>query len=66
MPEFTVAWSIQIDAEDDIDAVKQVIGMMQDPWNTATYFRVDNHETGETTIKDYEKVWSELVNEGMV
>ena len=54
MSIFSIQWDIIIDAEDKEDAAKQAFGMMQDPQNTATFLRITNHETLETSLEDYE------------
>jgi hypothetical protein len=56
MPEFTVEWSIVVNAETKEEAVQICQGMLEDPDNTATYFRTINHDTGESTIEDYEQL----------
>jgi hypothetical protein len=54
--EYDVFWSIVVTAENEEDAVRIAHSMIADPDTIATYFRVVNTETGESTMKDYEDV----------
>lgn len=42
--EYTVEWSINLDAETPVDAARQALGIQRDPGGIATVFRVwDQH-----------------------
>ena len=40
MPEYTVAWTIQLDADSPRDAARQAREIQLDPNSIATFFRV--------------------------
>lgn len=41
MKEYIVTWSMPIDAETPEDAAAQALGIVSDPANVATWFRVE-------------------------
>ena len=53
--DYEVIWSNILDAKDEGDAVREAMGMLQDPENTATFFRVINLKTHQETFRDFEE-----------
>jgi hypothetical protein len=51
---YVVTWTIELDAEDPVDAARQAWASMQDPGSNANFFVVHDPVTGLNTDVDLE------------
>ncbi len=56
MTQYKVTWTDIIEAEDVNDAVRQADGMLQDPDNICTFWRVENLETEVEVFCDFASI----------
>lgn len=51
--EYRVTWAVDVEADDHLDAIRQAMGMLADPHNTATIFEAQRGY-GPTWVVDME------------
>lgn len=52
--EYRITWEIDIDANSPLEAAKKALAVMRDSHSTATFFKVTDNETNETSDIDLE------------
>ena len=60
MTEYTVTWTIELDAESPADAARQALAIQRDPESIATFFTVRNNEGGTSHDVDLWEIDNEV------